>query len=362
MSKKSAEGNAESRNQGGVFSLDEVDHGDSLESRQGKTFIPSDEDRLGEVPEAITAGERLPHISEYSGIKLESLPIKGLKSFFVGLGVLLLIMLLWDFYELIKSALDIHVLLAVILGAVIVAVALAGVQLCWRYLYDRNNSLALENIRVASQRLKNTNDFGNTSEFIAQLSEFYRGKPHEVHFQRCIDSLPDYSNDREVIQHIEVVFIQQLDREVLDRISRYSLETGAAVAASPWASLDMLLSLWRNLKMIDDIGQVYGLRPSFLNRYKLLREVANQLVFVGVTEAAFDQAIEAVGVSTLGVFIGRVAQGLGAGIYTGKIGLSAMAMSRPIQFTDENKPAMSLVIGPMIENMKSLLKRNKSAE
>jgi hypothetical protein len=51
--------------------------------RQAKTFIPHHTEILNEVPEAITAGERLPHISDYSGISLEAIPVKGLKSFFM---------------------------------------------------------------------------------------------------------------------------------------------------------------------------------------------------------------------------------------------------------------------------------------
>ena len=39
--------------------------------RQAKTFIPNQQEALNEVPEAITSGERLPHVSEYSAIRLE---------------------------------------------------------------------------------------------------------------------------------------------------------------------------------------------------------------------------------------------------------------------------------------------------
>src|SRR5690554_7520572 len=84
--------------------------------------------------------------------------------------------------------------------------------------------------------------------------------------------MPDYSNDKEVIQHIDTTFLKPLDEEATRRISTYCVQTGVGVAISPWASLDMLLSLWRSIKMIDDIAQVYGVRPSLPNRLRLRSE------------------------------------------------------------------------------------------
>jgi putative membrane protein len=159
-----------------------------------------------------------------------------------------------------------------------------------------------------------------------------------------------------VIDHIDRVFLQPLDKEALRRISNFSLQTGAAVAVSPWAALDMLLSLWRSIKMIDDVAQVYGMRPSLANRYKLLKLVIHQLAFVGVSEIVIDQVMDEFGSSTLtGIASARLGQGLGAGIYTARIGIAAMSVSRPIVFSKENRPKAKSVIKPMIENMKAMM-------
>ncbi len=48
----------------------------------------------------------------------------------------------------------------------------------------------------------------------------------------------------------------------LKQITAYSQQTGVLIALSPLALLDMVLALWRNVRMIDEIGQIYGLRPS----------------------------------------------------------------------------------------------------
>jgi len=179
-----------------------------------------------------------------------------------------------------------------------------------------------------------------------------------LNFQRCLEQLPDYSNDREVVEHIERVFLQPLDKEALRRVSNYSLQTGTTVAVSPWASLDMLLSLWRSIKMIDDIAQVYGMRPSMVNRYKLLKLVIHQLVFVAVSEVVIDQVMEEFGSSTLtGMAGARLGQGLGAGIYTAKIGVAAMKVCRPMVFSKDKQPTIRSIIAELILRMKATVNR-----
>lgn len=326
------------------------------EKRQGKTFIPNQDEALQEVPEAITAGESLPHISEYSGISLEALPVKGLKSFLYGFGVLVTVLISWEVVAVLKSALEIHWLLAGSFALLLVLVSGLALRALRSYLSDQESLESLGNMQKKSSRLKGVHDVGNGSVFINELKQFYIDKPQFVYLQRCVDTLPDYSNDREVIAHIDRAFLQPLDKEALRRISSFSLQTGAAVAVSPWASLDMLLSLWRSIKMIDDVAQVYGLRPSLANRYRLLRLVIHQLAFVGASEIVIDQLVDEFGSSTLtSIASARVGQGLGAGIYTARIGIAAMKVSRPIEFSKDNQPKTKSIIRPMIEKIKGLM-------
>lgn len=353
------------RTSGHTFQVDSdpsVDHAetDREQPRQAKTFMPDEEERLSAAPETITAGERLPRISEYSGIELQALPLKGLKNFFKVTGVLLLILLGWDIYDVFRSALALHWLAASAFVLLVALVGGQGLRLLWRYTRDRDTLESLNDIQQDAQRLTSANDFGDAGPFIQRLQDFYADKPQAIFYQRCIDQLPDYSNDREIIEHIERVFVQPLDSEALRRVSSFSLQTGAAVAVSPWASLDILLSLWRSLKMIDEVAQVYGIRPSLTNRYKLLKQVTHQLIFVGATDIMIDQLMSEFGAASLTTMTStRIGQGVGAGIYTARIGIAAMAVSRPIEFNSQNKPKLKSVISPMLSHIKNLFKPTK---
>jgi len=327
------------------------------DDRHGKTFSPAEDATLNTAPESITAGEHLPHHDDYSGIRLEALPLKGLKAFIYSLGTLLFVLLAWDLYRVFMSALSVHWLVAATLLTLTGFVVGLGLRLCLRYVNDRDNQDTLDTIRLQAARLRQGQDFGKAKQWLDVLETFYEAKPQAVYYRRCLDSLPDYNNDREVVEHLERVFIEPLDKEALRRVSQFSIQTGVVVAASPWMSVDMLLSLWRSLKLIDEVAQVYGMRPSLLNRYKLIKKVLHQLVFVGVTEVLIDQWLEdAVGSTLLGVASARIAQGMGAGVYSARIGLAAIKVSRPMGFTVVEQPTLKFLLAPMVKAITAKLK------
>ena len=50
-------------------------------------------------------------------------------------------------------------------------------------------------------------------------------------------------------------------------------EAAVLVALSPLATVDMMLMLWRNLRMIEDIADVYAIELGYWSRIRLIRQV-----------------------------------------------------------------------------------------
>lgn len=323
-------------------------------TRKSEIFIIEDEAAMA-VPESIDGSERLPNVAELSLFRLEKLPIKGLKIFLYSALTLLVILSAFEVVRVFHYALSLHWIVASLYSFLLAVVAGLGLRLVYRYIKDSENLSVLGDIQDKADRLIEGNDFGQAAHFIEELRSFYQGKPQAEYFERCIQQLPDYSNDREALQHINTIFIKPLDEEAIRRISDYCVQSGVVVALSPWASLDMFFSLWRSVRMVDDIGQVYGVRPSLPNRLRLLRKVMHQLLFVGATELVMDTAMAEMGIQSLGAKLSvRAGQGLGAGFYTAKIGVAAMQVSRPIAFKTNEKPKLSRVAGEMVSKVKSL--------
>jgi putative membrane protein len=62
-------------------------------------------------------------------------------------------------------------------------------------------------------------------------------------------------------------------------------------------------------------------------------------------------------VSLVSQFSARIAQGLGAGIYTAKIGLAAMYVSRPFEFSSD-KPGLSSLSTSLVAKVKRYFSKN----
>jgi putative membrane protein len=339
-----------SRKEGKNFTPEEESQKQSYSGRQPKLFTPDVDSESNVPPESITAGERLPDVADLSSIRLEALPLKGLKSFSYVFVTFLVLLLGWDIYLVLQSALQSHWLIAMLYLALLLLVVGLALRVGFSYLQGRQDIQTSHSMRHLANCMRSSRDLGSSSKLVKEMSLFYAAKPQAIHWQHSIDNLPDYANDQEVVTHIEHHFLRPLDEEVMKRISNYSLQVGIAVALSPWASLDMALSLWRNLKMIDEVGQLYGVRPSLRNRYKLLKKVITQLAFVGASEVAIDQINSELGTaSVMGMAGGRLTQGVGVGIYTAKIGIAAMEVSRPIQFVPQQQPKLKSLIKPLIQ-------------
>ena len=329
-----------------------------MTQRTPKYFTPSAKDQpIKDGQDSLPAASQQP---DFSGLTLSSVPLKGLRTLLYSAALLVLVMGLWQTIDIYQRALATHWLIAAGFLGLIGIVSAAALKTLWQFLRGRRTLKQLDNLNQQAQRLTNSVDLGNAQHFIEQLRHYYQGTPQDDFLTHCLNSLPNYSNDGEVISHLERTFLTPLDQEASARISKFSLQTTLGVSLSPWITLDLALALWRNVKMIDEVAQVYGIRPSLATRFKLLRKVLQQLVYVGVTEAAIDQFYDEFSLDILtGLSAARGLQGLGAGVYSVRIGLAAMNACRPIAFNADNKPKSAKIAGAMVAQAKALITRKK---
>lgn len=341
---------AEAIRQGQLFSAGEVAQ---TPARAAEVFEP--EGLLDTPPESVPGATAKPGALALPNLQLDALPIKGLSQTLWVVSATLVLLLGWQLFSGVQAAYLFNPFwgLLCLLGVTLVA-SLVGYS-AWQFWANGAQVEQVLALQGASSKLKPHKNFGKAAAFIAELTAFYSDKPQAQLLAKALQQLPDYANDAEVIQHIERLFLLPLDREALRRIAKYASHTAICVAASPWATVDMLLSLLRNFKMINEVGQVYGLRPSLLNRYKLLKQVIAHLIGSGASELIVDQAIQEMGASSLVNLLGlRLTQGLGAGIYSAKIGLCAIEASRPVVFTPADKPKLKHLLTAIVAQVKKV--------
>ena len=169
------------------------------------------------------------------------------------------------------------------------------------------------------------------------------------------DALSGQHSESELLQLYSRLVLTKVDEKAMAEIARFSTEAVVLVALSPVAIIDMLIILWRNLRMINKVAGLYGLKLGYWSRIKLIRQVFINMVYAGASELVADFGTEMIGADLLGKLSGRLAQGLGAGMLTARLGVKTMQLCRPIPFDD--KPKLSHVRREMLTTIKGLLSK-----
>ncbi len=176
--------------------------------------------------------------------------------------------------------------------------------------------------------------------------------------QQWQDTNIDEYSDAEVVELYSRIVLAKIDQKAIAEIAKFSSESVVLIALSPVAILDMFIMLWRNLKMLDKIAGLYGLKLGYWSRIKLIRQVFINMVYAGASELVTDFGADMLGADILGKLSGRLAQGLGAGLLTARLGLKALKLCRPIPF-DKNGPKLGHIRGKMLEQIKTLTLKGK---
>lgn len=162
----------------------------------------------------------------------------------------------------------------------------------------------------------------------------------------------DYSSS-ELVQLYSRVVLTNVDDKALNEVAKFSTEAVVLVALSPIALLDMLIMLSRNLRMINKISGLYGLKLGYWSRVKLIKQVFVNMAYAGASELVADFGSDMLGAELLGKLSTRFAQGLGAGMLTARLGAKTMELCRPIPF--EEKPKLTHVRKKIAQQIKSLV-------
>ena len=161
-------------------------------------------------------------------------------------------------------------------------------------------------------------------------------------------------SDKELLQLYSRKVLTEVDQKAMAEVAKFSTESVVLVALSPVAIIDMFIMLWRNLRLIDKVAGLYGIQLGYWSRIRLIRQVFVNMVYAGASELIADFGTELIGVDLLGKLSGRLAQGLGAGMLTARLGIKTIKLCRPIPF-EEDAPKLGHVRKEILSKVKQLM-------
>lgn len=231
---------------------------------------------------------------------------------------------------------------------VVIMVASLGVISEWRKLGQLRQVVSSQE---TGKRLAQSMQIGEADKFIQPLLSRY---PQDTASRGYLSHINPEHNDAEKLMLFDTLVLSQRDSEAKKLVSRYAGEAALLLAASPLAALDMAIILWRNQKMITEIARIYAIELGYWSRIKLLRSIVANIIYAGSAELITDLGTQVLSLEMAGKLSARVAQGLGGGLLTARLGYQAMSLCRPLVFNQGNKPKLSQLHQSLLSQLKDV--------
>lgn len=149
-------------------------------------------------------------------------------------------------------------------------------------------------------------------------------------WQQFSEQVQEHYDAKSVFMLYERFVLKAQDEAVKRIIVKASADTAVVVALSPLAWFDMLVSLFRTVRMIRQISEIYGMRLGFGGRMRLYKRVLKNLIFIGASELLTDVATDWLGASMAARISTSLGQGAAAAIYSCRLGYLTARETRPI--------------------------------
>jgi putative membrane protein len=129
-------------------------------------------------------------------------------------------------------------------------------------------------------------------------------------------------------------------------------------AISPAAIIDVAFVAIQVLSMVRRLATLYGGRPGFLGSLRLARLVLGHLALTGGVALGEDVIQQLIGHGLTARLSARLGEGVINGAFTGRIGLAAIDLCRPLPFIEAERPRLR----DFLAGLRSLSRRQPAGE
>ncbi len=158
--------------------------------------------------------------------------------------------------------------------------------------------------------------------------------------KRLAEHRGEVLNARELLILTEREMLSPLDRQARQSISASARRVAMITAVSPSAIVDVSFVAIENLGMVRRLATLYGGRPGFLGSLRLARLVLGHLALTGGVALGEDVIQQLIGHGLTARLSARLGEGIMNGAFTGRIGIAAIDLCRPLPFLEAERPRL----------------------
>jgi putative membrane protein len=206
----------------------------------------------------------------------------------------------------------------------------------------RQNRIARLHIALAQAR---SEDDGKAARArLVELCKLYEKRVETAKARaRVLELSKEIIDGRDLIDLAERTLVLPLDQRVTREIAAASKRVSVVTTVSPRALLDVIFVAGQAIWLMRRIAEIYGGRPGLLGFFKLARSVGAHLTITGGLAIGDSLLQQLVGHGIAAKLSARLGEGVLNGLLTARVGLSAMAVCRPMPFAAEKQPGVKEV-------------------
>lgn len=206
----------------------------------------------------------------------------------------------------------------------------------------RQRRVAALHKRLADAR--SSDDAAAARGAVADLVALYAGRPDTVAGRETLGrTTTDIIDGRDLVDLAERTLMPPLDRRAQRAIADAAKRVSAVTAISPRAAIGLLFVVGQTATLIRQLAEIYSGRPGLLGFVRLARSVGTHLVVTGSMALGDGILQQAVGHGIAAKISARLGEGVLNGMLTTRVGLSAMAVCRPMPFAALRQPGVKEV-------------------
>lgn len=235
------------------------------------------------------------------------------------------------------------------------AMALAGMALLALVVVIFRELMALwrlgsaEKMRKAASAAFISENSKQAKAFIADITAFYAADPTTARGRTAlaghVGEIIDASN---LILLAERELLKEKDDQARAAIAAASSKVAMVTTISPRAWVDVAFVLTQAFMLISKIATIYSGRPGGLAIWRLSARVATHLAITGGIAVAQDAIGQVLGAGLVARLSSKLGEGVLNGVLTARVGLSAIAVCRPMTFRAYAPPGLSEVAGSLL--------------
>jgi putative membrane protein len=257
--------------------------------------------------------------------------ISGLVSLAIGLWV-------WDFVGRLFARQDWLGWLALILALV---AGFAALMIALREIFGFIRLARVAAIRAEADAALLSADKRRASSASASVESLFSSREELAWNRRRLgEHRRDVLDGRELLILTEREMLVPLDRQARDLIAVSVRRVAMVTAVSPSAILDVGFVALENLAMLRRLATLYGGRPGFFGSLRLARLVLGHLAITGGVALGEDVVQQLIGHGLTARLSARLGEGVMNGAFTGRIGIAAVDLCRPLPFIEAERPRL----------------------